>query len=145
MNSADKVILISIPPPWRECHLGFPCFPGFFIFIGKWRPPNLSGISISATKTPNLFGKVHFHEEYNYQSKEQGRLAWCNSFHLSSDLATFTISLISAALWVLPKKRQLDAWVADSVYDIMGLNTSFCLFGICQKNQQKLVVIWGIV
>ena len=43
------------------------------------------------------------------------------------------------------KKRQLDAWVADSVYDIMGLNTSFCLFGICQKNQQKQVVIWGIV
>ena len=31
----------------------------------------------------------------------------------------------------------MHARVADSVYDIMGLNTCFCLFGICQKNSAE--------
>ena len=38
-------------------------------------------------------------------------------------------SLDFAALSVLPKKRRLDIWVADCVYDVNGIEHSlFCLF-----------------
>ena len=58
--------------------LRIPLLPRIFYFLFYWEMtiPIPSRISTSATKTANLFGKVHFHDKYNHQSKEQGRLAY---------------------------------------------------------------------
>ena len=88
-----------------ERHLGFPSFPGFLFLLGNDGPLNPPELRQVQQRPPTSLEKCTFTKN-NYQSKEQGHLAWCNSFHLSSDLAIFTINLIS--LWYLPKKQSAE-------------------------------------
>ena len=89
------------------CHLGFPYFPmQIFYFYWEMTAPQLLRNCDKCDKDPQPLWKSALSRRTIIKVKNKVILAWCNSFHLSSDLAIFTINLIS--LWYLPKEQSAE-------------------------------------
>ena len=86
-------------------------FPGFFILYWEMTA-HLTPLEFRQVeqRPPTSLEKCTFTKN-NYQSKEQGHLAWCNSFHLLSDLATFTVSFWFLLLSGSSPRR--DSWMHE--------------------------------